>query len=152
MALAALIVAIAAATVALLSFAWSIGWSIYQHRQLTRGKLHVTANYGYLTGPGVKGFSVSATNEGAVPVTLNSVTIEVPGIEEQLFIVAWILQNPAPLAHLLTPGATWLGFADLDDIMRAIASRAPGRPPWKVRVGVKDAAGRTYHAPRVSIG
>jgi hypothetical protein len=32
------------ATVALLSFAWSI----YQHRQLTRGKLHVSANYGYL--------------------------------------------------------------------------------------------------------
>jgi hypothetical protein len=51
--------------VSLLSFGWSIGWSIYQHRQLTRARLHVTANLGYLTAPGVLGFSISATNQGA---------------------------------------------------------------------------------------
>lgn len=151
MALAALIVAIAAATVALLSFAWSIGWSIYQHRQLTRGKLLVTAGYGYLTAPGIPGFSVSATNQGAVPVTLNSVTIQMPGTKDRLLIARWLLQNPAPLAHLLTPGATWHGFADLDDIKRALAMKIRRPPPWKVRVAMNDAAGRAYYARRVTI-
>jgi hypothetical protein len=36
-------------------------------------------------------------------------------------------------------------IADADDIYKAVGSRMSGRgKPWKVRVGVKDAAGRVY--------
>jgi hypothetical protein len=132
----------------LLSFGCTIGWSIYQHRQLTRGRLHVTANLGYLTGYRLMGLSLSATNEGAVPVTLGSVVIDIPRAKETLYI---LVQSPAPLPHLLTPGASWMGFADIDEIQRQVASRASGRPPWKVQVSVKDAVGRKYKAPRLSI-
>jgi hypothetical protein len=151
LALAALIIAIVAAVVALLSFLWSIGWSIYQHRRTTRGRLLVSANLAYVPGTGVLNFSVTATNDGLVPVTVNSVNIEIPRVDERLVIVSWLLENPAPLAHLLSPGASWFGIADLNDIRRQVARVARTGPPWKVRVGVKDAAGRTHYAPRIRI-
>jgi hypothetical protein len=44
-----------------------------------------------------------------------------------------------------------MGFADLDDLRRRVASVAPGRPPWKVRLSIRDAAGRKYKAPRLPI-
>ncbi|HEY6583915.1 MAG TPA: hypothetical protein VIZ29_03615, partial [Gaiellaceae bacterium] len=90
-------------------------------------------------------------NTGAVPVTLNSVTIHMPGTKDWLLIAGWVLQDPAPLAHLLTPGATWHGFADLDDIKRALATKTRRPPPWRVRVAVNDAAGRAYYASRITI-
>jgi hypothetical protein len=129
LALAALIIAIVAATVALLSFAWSIGWSIYQHRQLTRGRLHIGASLGYLTGYRLIGLSVSATNQGAVPVTLSSVVIEIPRIGEHLVILEWVVQSPAPLPHLLTPGASWMGFADIDRRHRPSGRLPRAGPP-----------------------
>jgi len=69
MALAALIVAVAAATVSVLSFAWSIGWSIWQHRQLTRPALKLRLFFGFLPHrPTLPTLVLSPTNTGAVAV------------------------------------------------------------------------------------
>ena len=86
-----------------------------------------------------------------MPVTLNAVRVEVPRTKMQLFIVQWLLENPAPLAHVLQPGGSWFGIADDDEIRRQVARIAPGAPPSKVRFGVKDAAGRVYRSNRVNL-
>lgn len=72
MALAALIVAIVAGVIAVLSFLWSIGWSIWQHRQVTQARLFVRAMFARVISPlgdnQADVFVVTATNRGMVPL------------------------------------------------------------------------------------
>jgi hypothetical protein len=82
MALAALIVAVAAATVSLVSLVWTIGWSIYTHRRATRPAITVRGSWGltlYHAGPGDEVISVTATNTGPVPVELTSAKVRIAG-------------------------------------------------------------------------
>jgi hypothetical protein len=147
----ALVVAIVAVTVSLLSFAWTIGWSIYQHRKVTRGQLHVSTDLEFMKRLGAIGFFVTVTNQGVVPVTVASVYVEVANPTRSVFIREWIAESPGPLDQLLQPGALWFGFADRAGVERQLAKISSGQPPSTLRIGVKDAAGRTYFSNRVKI-
>ncbi len=153
MALAALIVAIAAATVALLSFAWSVGWSVWQHRRLTRPEVKVRGHFGVIPGllQGETIFGIGAANVGQVPVTLNGVSATAKGAASQLTLVAFKVQAPSPLPLTLGPGEKWDGMVDGEGFRAAIASLEAGDPPWEIRVAVKDAADGHYESEWIHI-
>jgi hypothetical protein len=152
MALAALIVAVVAATVAVVSFIWTALWSIWQHRQVTQGKLYVSAAYATSISPlGAKPvFSITVTNAGMVPVTINAVFGKVKGTSESFFPNQWLFQTPGPLPQKLAPGDTWDGHLDPGLVTQGAMKVAPSKArKWKLTIVVKDAAGRRYEAPTV---
>ena len=145
MALAALIVAVVAATVALLSFVWTIGWSVWQHRRLANPHVKLQAFFAILPNrPGFNGLSLTATNVGHVTVTITSARIVVAGVKRHLALVTWTLQTPGPLPIVLEPGRAWDGIVDADEIQRGLATLGASHPRAKVRAVVKDAAGGEY--------
>ncbi len=149
--LAALIVAVIAVVVATAGFIWTVVWSVWQHRQVTRGRLYVRAAFAFTINPlGTREvFAVTVTNAGMVPVTITSVSAEVKGAEKHLAIVHWLLQTPRPLPHKLGPGETWDGHMEPDDLRRGAAEITGRRSPWKITIAVKDAADRRHRAPLV---
>jgi len=151
--LAALIVAVVAVVVALAGFAWSIVWSIWQHRQVTQSRLHVRAAFAVLINPlGHKPvFAVTATNAGMVPLTLSTVVAEVKGAEEHLALMVWQFQTPGPLPQKLGPGETWNGHFDPQSFREAVANVTPKGPPWKVIIRARDTADRFHDAPVLDV-
>jgi hypothetical protein len=115
--------------------------------------------YGLLFGLAALGiqpervYSVTVTNAGMVPVTINSVRAHVKGTEGQILLVGWRLQTPAPLPQKLGQGEMWTGLFGMVDFLKAVndAAKSSG-PPWKVTILVKDAADRDHAAPTMKVG
>jgi hypothetical protein len=151
--LAALIVAVVAVVVALAGFAWSIVWSIWQHRQVTQSRLHVRAAFAVVIGPLVPKpvLAVTATNAGMVPLTLSTVVAEVKGATEHLALIMWQFQTPGPLPQKLGPGETWNGHFDPESFREAVAKVTPKGPPWKVTIRACDTADRLHDAPVLKV-
>jgi hypothetical protein len=158
--LAALIIAVVAVVVSICGFAWSVVWSIYQHRQVTRGRLYVRASFALVLspmrpgvlGPGVQVVAVSATNAGMVPVTVTAAVAHVKGVKEQhLLLAVWLLQIPRPLPLKLAPGETWRGNLDPQWLRDGAAKLAPGRSSWKLQIAVRDTADRLYEARTLTL-
>jgi hypothetical protein len=145
-ALAALIVAIVTGTLAVLSFAWTIGWSIWQHRATTRPALAVTGSFAIIaTDPPREVFAIKAVNDGPIPVTVTGVLAEAEGATEYLAVVRFVHQEPGLLPHVVPPGERWEGFTDAAQFREGIARLAGASvPPWRTRVAVRDAGSRTY--------
>jgi hypothetical protein len=153
-ALAALIVAVVSGTLAVLTFGWTIGWSIWQHRQTTRPKLFVAGSFAVLgTDPPERVFETRAVNDGLVPVTLSVASSEVEGVTDQVIWLNYLSQSPAPLPHLVPPGEHWRGLIDAGGFRQGLASLpGVGDPPWRVRVSVKDLGHRFYHSDWFEVG
>jgi hypothetical protein len=126
-ALAALIVAIVAATVTLLNVGWTIFWSVWQHRKLTEPQVKVRASFGYMPDlPDVSPLVFTATNTGQVPITITGAKLTLPDADKHLALITWIVQTPKPLPIELTPGQNWVGIVNADEILAALPRIASG--------------------------
>ena len=151
MALAALIVAVVAATISVLSFLWTVGWSIYTHRRATRPAVTVRSAWTIPVFGGSLGeqmIGVTATNDGVVPVELTSFKFEIRGRSETLTMIDWALQVPQPLPVRLEPGGYWTGHARIRDLTESLSGRWPEASSWRLRPVVTDASDREYRPPR----
>jgi hypothetical protein len=146
---AALTLSIVAIAIAFLSFLWSIGWSIYQHQQTTRGRLYANASTSMIFGPMLPAHpvvDVTVTNAGVLPVTLTSVVGHVKEAPKMqlAFVAAWQFQTPKPLPLKLGPGESWSGHHDPVEVQHGAAKVAPGRTTHTVKFIARDAANRSH--------
>jgi hypothetical protein len=140
-----LVVAVVAAVVSLLSFAWTIGWSVWQHRRLTEPRLKVTSGFAVLAGR-PSAFSVAAVNVGQVPVTIASVEAEGKDAERRVAFFNFMFQSNGPLPITLAPGQSGEGFLDAQEVRDAVAAMMRSKPPWEVQFNVGDAARNRHKA------
>jgi hypothetical protein len=90
------------------AFAWSIGWSVYTHRRMTKASLTVQASFAfpvYGARVGEQALSVTVANGGMVPTTVTSVVFGIKGSKESLVPLEWIVQEPRPLPIVLAPAS-----------------------------------------------
>jgi hypothetical protein len=147
----ALIVSGASAMVAVASFVWTIGWSVWQHRRLHHPRVTVLAADALPVWPGGSGewcVSVTIVNDGAVAVTITSVKFVVRDDTKRrgLFPTQWVRTDPQPLPIKLTPGDKWTGLADHASIASTLRDNFGHRSEFKLWVVVTDAADRSYRA------
>ncbi len=144
MALAALIVAVIAATVSLLSFGWTITWSLWQHRQLAHPHVRLRASFGFLPDrPNLLALVLTATNVGHVTVTITGAKIVVADAPKHIALITWVVQTPGPLPVVLEPGRSWNGITDAAAVQQGLPALS-GRPGAKARAVVTDAADTEY--------
>lgn len=144
MELAALIVAVVAVVISLASAAWSIGWSIWQHRKTTTPQVLVQGSFVLLADVMNGAYEIKGINQGVVPVTLSGAFAELDGASEYVAFFRFVLQSPASLPLVVGPGEVWSGFVQANEFRSAMAGIAGERqPPWRVRVGVGGAS-RSY--------
>jgi hypothetical protein len=152
MALAALIVAVVAVTISLLSLAWTVGWSIYTHRRTTRPAVTVRGTWAFPvsdSGPGDEILiDVTATNTGLVPVELTSAKFEVRGVSENVVLLNSRLQTPSPLPIRLEAGGYWTGYAGVRELGETLARHLPHAASWKIRPVVYGLRESKLRAPR----
>jgi hypothetical protein len=127
---------------------WSIIWSIWLHFRTSRPRLScrtaIAVTGAFTPGMIRQYMSASAANTGAVPVTLNMVTLRVRGLDEFL-IPMWVAQNPQPLAAELNAGSGhWTGFGDLDQLRHELNARYGTRDKWRVRAVFTVAGDRKF--------
>jgi hypothetical protein len=143
-ALAALIVAIVGTAV---NFAWTVGWSLWHHRATTRPRVHVTGTFALSLGSREEEiFAIRALNVGSVPVTLKTAFVQHPGPNRSraATFASYTYEAP-PLACVVHPGHDWEGSLPAERFRHAVQLTAgEDLPPWRVRVGVKDAAGELH--------
>jgi hypothetical protein len=145
----ALTLSIIAIAIALLSFCWSVGWSIYQHRKATRVRLYVTAAFQVSVLPAIE---ITATNIGPVPVTITGVLASIEGAKPKAVVEKWF-QQAEPLPQLLTTGSTWTGLLDSDRLVELLSIRVRKPGAWKLIFEVMDAADGTHRASnRITLG
>ena len=154
MSTAALVLSVVAVTISLLGFGWTIGWSIYQHRRTTSPQIDVRGSFAViaLEAEPEHVYSIRAANVGLVPITITGCHAEVEGAADHLVWGRFYWQTPENLPRTVPPGDHWTGFIRANDFREAIANLAEGiTPPWRVRVGVSDAASRTFRSPVVEV-
>jgi hypothetical protein len=144
--LAALVVSVVAATIAVLAFGWSIGWSVWQHRRMTAPQALVEGRFAVLaTEPIQTVFGITVVNEGLVPFSVTGVFAELEGASQFLGLVRFVMQSPRDLPTVLTPGESWSGFVEAEDFRSGMAELGERvRPPWRIRVGVHGPGRRNY--------
>ena len=134
----------------LAAFLWTVGWSLWLYRRSSRPRLIARARLAvtsYPTGNPQQCLSLEATNSGSIPVTLNSVVIEIEGRGETILVTHWLHQHP-DLPARLDPGAgVWTGFADLDDLRRHLTDALGPDPSRQVRVNFGIAGGHRFRSP-----
>src|SRR5262245_31629593 len=114
----ALILSASSATVALMSFTWSIGWSVWQFRRLHRPRLTVLVTNALpmprFGGVGPWCVGVTIVNDGAIAVTLTSLKFVVrDDVQRQgLFPMTWVNCDPTALPLKLMPGERWNGLTE----------------------------------------
>ena len=146
----ALIVAAGSAAVAVVSFLWTIGWSVWQHRQLHHPRLTVcAANALPAFGPhGVGEWCVSVTvvNDGGVAVTITSLKCVVRNDAKRrgIFPTKWVHSEPHLLPIKLTPGDRWSGLTEQEPLVEILRQHFGERKRFDLWVVVTDAADRTY--------
>jgi hypothetical protein len=138
----ALTFSIIAIVLAIVSFGWSVGWSIYQHRTATRVRLYATAAFQVSWPPVIE---ITATNTGPVPVTITGVLASIEGTQPKA-VVQWWVQQSEPLPQLLTTGTTWTGLLDQDRLVEALSIRVHKAGAWELIFEVMDAADGTHRA------
>jgi hypothetical protein len=78
-------------------------------------------------------------------VTVTGALAEAESATEYLALVRFVHQEPGLLPHVVPPGERWEGFTDAAQFRDGIARLAgTSAPPWRTRVGVRDAGSRTY--------
>jgi hypothetical protein len=145
---AALVVAVVAVCVSLLTFGWTIGWSVWQHRKTTSPQVTVDGSFAVLgTEPTQTVYGITAVNDGVVPVTLTGAFAEVEGASNWFVIWRFIMQSPENLSTVLGPGEHWKGFMAADEFRQGVAEIGSElRPPWRVRVGVTGAGRKHFRS------
>lgn len=143
MALAALIVAIVAASISGLTFVWTIFWSIYEHRARTKPDVKVKATLAFVPPHGEMLVSVSVTNIGGPPITLRGIAIAIKGRDEQLALIHWEYQSE-PFNTTYKTGGSWDGLIQPDGIRAQLATLAP--PRTKIRFEARDAADNYFRS------
>jgi hypothetical protein len=133
-----------------LTLLWTIFWSIYTHRRSTLTRLVVRTAFsvpvGYDNRLWRAAVDISATNTGAVTVTVTGAAIQVKGKKETLSPMEWVVQQPSPLPLVLEPGKHWSGLVDAGAIIDALARKWGPRKEWVIRGAAHDPAGNTYRA------
>jgi hypothetical protein len=145
----ALVLSIVAISISGLTLLWTIGWSVFTHRRTTLARVTVKSSFSfpiYGMSPGDPAISITATNTGAVTVTVVSAQLRIKGKKETLAPVEWVVVTPQPLPIVLEPGEHWDGLVDVDSVLARLAQMYGARKGWKVRAYVRDPAGRTYEA------
>lgn len=147
----ALILSAASATVAVISFVWTIFWSIWQHRRLHQPRLTVIATNALPVAPGITGewcIGVTVVNDGGVAVTLTSIKFMVRNDAERrgLFPPTWNACQPHQKPIKLAPGERWAGLTDLAAMRHVLRETFGQRPEYALWVVAIDAADRTYRA------
>lgn len=144
----ALIISVGSAGLALVSFVWTIGWSVWQHRRLNRPRLTVRAADALPVGPGGAGascISVTVVNDGAVAVTVTTLKFGVRDDARRRGIFPpWVHAEPQPLPVKLGPGDRWTGLTELKALASTLVENFGQRPTFKLWVVVIDAANREY--------
>jgi hypothetical protein len=140
MALAALIVAIVAASVSGLTFLWTIFWSIYEHRQRTRPTLRVIVKLAYVHPYGQPFVDITVTNTGQPAAELRGIDIYFKHRPEHVALVGWWRQNALP-CHLET-GNSWNGLIESQPVKAPIRPMAP--QGGEIRFVARDAADNQY--------
>ncbi len=145
--------AIVAVTLSLVSFGWTIGWSIWQHRRTTSPQLDVRGSFAVLgLEPPVHAFEIRAANTGLVPATVTNAFAEVEGASRHCVFARYFMQTPGNLSRVIPSGEHWSGLLRVEDFREAIHELAGTRPPpWRVTVGVTDAAGKTYRSKPIEV-
>lgn len=146
---AATILSIVAIAISGLTLLWTIGWSIYTHRRTTLARVAVTNAFsipvfGDQLGEAV--VDITATNVGAVRVTITGAQLRVKRRKETLAPVEWVVQTPVNLPTALEPGKYWKGMVSARSIIEALERQYGPRKKWKVQAYVHDPAGGSYRA------
>ena len=136
-----------------LTLVWTIVWSIYTHRRATRADLTVRGSISYPTyGPTIGNpcLDMTATNTGAVPVTLTGAKIKIRGKRQTVAPIGWVMQTPSALPIVLQTGGHWNGLVDLHAVTQALVRQygVQVRRNWKLRPVVWDSSGREYQGDR----
>jgi hypothetical protein len=130
------------------SFAWSIFWSVWQHRRLTKARLNVSLTFGTMTsGPAAwKPCADITASNGVVPVTLSAATFLVKGESGSAVVIDWAVQDPQPLPLLVGSGGHWMGMIEIEDLVRGFAHNWGPRSTWKVRAALSTPGGRKFRS------
>lgn len=134
---------IIAISISVLTFAWTIAWSIHTHRRATRPGAKVKGSFAYVPDLARPCLGVTVTNTGAVTITITSACFAIEGKTERLVPIDWVVQKPKPLSVVLAPGERWEGIADASSMQNY---QYGGDGGWRVQPIVSDAAGREYRA------
>jgi hypothetical protein len=126
---------------------WTILWSIWLYRRTSRPRLKcrtaitITAAF----TPDVRQYlSATAANTGAVPVTLEVVTLRVRG-HNNTILPAWMAERPEPLSARLDAGAGhWTGYSDPNQLRHDLNEHYGQRDKWKVRAVFSIAGGKKF--------
>jgi hypothetical protein len=148
------VVAYIALAISGLTFLWTIYWSISQRRLSTRPRLTVRSVWAFLPrGPelGPRCISITATNTGLAPVTVESSSMLIRGRRQRVAVLEWMHQEP-PLPTRLEPGARWTGIANAESVKRGLDHHFGPRRRWRVRPVVGDSTGRAHKATPVAVG
>jgi hypothetical protein len=149
----AVAISIVAISISGLTLVWTIVWSIYTHRRTTLAQVTVTSGlsipmYGQTPGtmaPGDTAIGITATNSGAVTVTLSGVQLRIKGREGTVVPLDWVVQTPQDLPMVLEPGLHWYGMVDVASVVGSLTREYGAQSDdWKVKPFVRDPAGRTY--------
>ena len=128
--------------ISVLTFVWTIAWSIHIHRRATRPGAKVKGSFAYVPTLARPCLSITVTNTGAVTITITSARFAIEGKTERLVPINWVVQTPKPLSVVLAPGERWEGIADVSSMQ----NRYGGDGGWRVQPVVADSAGREYRA------
>ena len=142
--------------VAMLTFLWSVGWSIWLYRKTYHPKLRVTAVQalaGTLDGT-IELISVAIANTGSVPVTLTSVAFRiVDDRNQQLLPKEWLEASFVP-KRLEVGGHFQAPYSERDNLRKTLAkafSRFEEDARWRIVAVASDAAGINYESNPVTI-
>lgn len=130
------------------AFVWTVGWSVWLHRQTSRPSLTVTASHGVSLPGAIPCLSIQAANIGPVAVKIDSLLIRVKGQAQSLLLgYDWLQQSPGPLPVVLEPGSGhWIGLYRLDLLRQQIDGYFGPRPGRKVRADFSIAGGRRFRS------
>jgi hypothetical protein len=106
----------------------------------------VQGAYSYFPNTGDKAIDITATNTGAVTVTLISAQLRVKGKAETLAPIEWLVQTPSSLPIVLEPGRHWTGYVEIDAVLGSLRNRYRVDSRWHVRPFVGDSAKQKYEA------
>lgn len=138
--------ALVALVVSILAFVWTIAWSVWLHLATTRAKVLVTGTFARALDSGEEIFAIQALNTGSVPVTLKTAFVKLDDPDKAKSVTFARFEHEKPeLVCVLQPGHHWEGLLTAEQFRQAVhAIPGGGGPPWRVRVGVKDAAARFH--------
>lgn len=139
---------IIAISLSALTFLWTIGWSIYTHRQSTRPNVVVRGTFAVPIYPGgaagAVSIDVTVTNTGQMPVTISSVAFEIQGQQQTLAVMEWLVESPRPLPIPLGSGDHWHALVEAERLTGSLLQQYGPTATRRIRPVAKDPAGGRY--------